>query len=67
MNDYVPTSRGFGARVKSDRQPIALVGHDGLETGAGEGDFVGLPARGMPVSVFCKTFVENILILKLFL
>ena len=47
MNDYVPTSREFGTRVKSDRQPIALVGHDGLETGAGEGDFVGLPAKKM--------------------
>jgi hypothetical protein len=45
MNDYVPTSREFGTRVKSDRQPIALVGHDGLEMGTGEGDFVGLPTR----------------------
>lgn len=26
------------ARVMSDRQPIALVGHDGLELGAGKGN-----------------------------
>lgn len=25
-------------RVMSDRQPIALIGHDGLELGAGQGD-----------------------------
>ena len=36
MNDYVSISNEFATRVKSDRQPIALIGHDGLEMGAGK-------------------------------
>lgn len=37
MNNYV-VSASEATRVMPDRQPIALVGHDGLEMGAGQGD-----------------------------
>ncbi len=34
-----------GSRECENRQPIALVGHDGLELGAGRGDPAGLPTK----------------------
>lgn len=38
-NNYV-VSTSDATGVMSDRQPIALIGHDGLELGAGQGDLL---------------------------
>ena len=44
------------ARVMSDRQPIALVGHDGLELGAGQGN---LPVYHLRIQCVIKNMNDE--------